>query len=450
MSDIAASLGKAGHDLTMAVTVTPSLLTEVRLTSFKSYRNETLPLDDLTLVVGRNGSGKSNALDALWVLARLASGEDIRDALDGGREGPSVRGGAVGCAPFGERVFTLGCTVATESKIVTLDVTVQVEPVLQIVHERLTIGDREVLVTDAPNADSSDINAHWDGAKTSVSFRATRLLASQVLSRIPATAAGQRIHLAAAQVIAALQGVFVLDPVPNQMRAYVNERDTLLRRDAGNLSAAVGLLISNDAVRALLVGALDEVNEQRVVDLTVERSRLGDVILAIIERVGDREFAVSARSASDGTLRFLAILTALLQAPDATLLPVVRAADEAVGQTQMVIEELENGLHASQAVTLVRLIRSSLRSRRIRALATAHSPAVLDALDGDEHRSVIVCQRGDDGGTHLSRLVDVEGYWRIAAMGSLGRAAMADRLRDSPPVDVDAALTFLDDLLDPS
>ena len=133
-----------------------------------------------------------------------------------------------------------------------------------------------------------------------------------------------------------------------------------MRRDAGNLSAAVGLLISNDAVRALLVGALDELNEQRV----------------------------------------------------------------------------------------VRLIRSSLRSRRIRALATAHSLAVLDALDGDEHRSVIVCQRGDDGGSHLSRLVDVEGYWRIAAMGSLGRAAMADRLRDSPPVDVDAALTFLDDLLD--
>ena len=133
----------------MASTVAPSLLTEVRLTSFKSYRNETLPLDDLTLVVERNGSGKSNALDALWVLARLASGEDIRDALDAGREGPSVRGGALGCAPFGEQVFTLGCSVATESRIVTLDVTVQVEPVLQIVHERLAIGDYGLLVTDA-------------------------------------------------------------------------------------------------------------------------------------------------------------------------------------------------------------------------------------------------------------------------------------------------------------
>ena len=51
---------------------------EIRLASFKSFRDAVLPLDAFTLLVGRNGSGKSNALDGLWTLARLASGEDIR------------------------------------------------------------------------------------------------------------------------------------------------------------------------------------------------------------------------------------------------------------------------------------------------------------------------------------------------------------------------------------
>src|SRR5438270_3107326 len=120
----------------------PSVVEAVRLTSFKSFANAVLPLDELTLVVGRNGSGKSNALDGLWVLSRLASGEDVRDALDGGRGGPTVRGGAAGCAPFGESRFSLGCTVTTGRHRVRLDLTVQVEPVVQIVSERLVSGKR--------------------------------------------------------------------------------------------------------------------------------------------------------------------------------------------------------------------------------------------------------------------------------------------------------------------
>ena len=90
-----------------------SLIEEVRLTAFKSFHDAALPLGDLTLLVGRNGSGKSNALDGLWALSRLASGDEIRDALDGGRDGPAVRGGVEGCAPLGSSAFTLGCRVLT-------------------------------------------------------------------------------------------------------------------------------------------------------------------------------------------------------------------------------------------------------------------------------------------------------------------------------------------------
>jgi energy-coupling factor transporter ATP-binding protein EcfA2 len=250
----------------MAVTVTPSGLTEVRLTSFKSYRNQTLPLGDLTLVVGRNGSGKSNALDGLLVLARLATREDISEAPDGSR-------------------------------------------------------------------------------------------------------------------------------------------------DASNLSAAIGSLIREDpVVRARLVEALNDLNERDIVGLGVETSRLGDVILTVTERAGrSTPVEVSARSV-DGTLRFLAILTALWQAPESPA-PPARSSDDAVGQTQMVIEELANG------------------------------------LEGSEHGSVVACQRDADGSSTLTRLVDIDGYVEIAAMSSPGPAAAADRLRGTPRPSVVEAMQFLDELL---
>jgi predicted ATPase len=427
----------------------PSVIEEIRLTSFKSFRDAVLPLDAFTLLVGRNGSGKSNALDGLWALARLASGEDIRDALDGGREGPAVRGGAIGCASFGEPTFKLGCSVRTGNDVVHLDVAVQVEPVVQVLSEQLSIGDDTVLQTDPANLDSADLVAAWSnqqpGRNSKESFRASRLLTTQVLSRIPATEPGQRIHFAAAQVLSALRSVFVLDPVPHLMRQYVSRRDTLLRRNAENLSSAIAALIEIPAIRNLLRTAVGQLNEQQIDDITMSSSELDDVMLTLSERLNGRTYPVPARLMSDGSLRFLAILVALLQAPNTETMPEPLAAEDALGQTTLVIEELENGLHASQAGTLISLIRDQVRTRRVRALATGHSPALLDALTGEEHRTVIVCQRDPEGRSMLSRLVDLSGYLKVVAGGGLGRAAIADKLRATP--DSKPAQAFLDEIL---
>jgi len=409
-----------------------SYVSSVRLTSFKSFTDQVLPLDELTLLVGRNGSGKSNALDGLWALARLAGGDDIRDALDGGRDA-AVRGGTGGCAPFGQSSFTLGCSVRTGEQLVDLDVSVQVEPSPQVVHERLAVDGHVVLETDPPSTDSSDIVARWDdrkgGPNPALSFRAGRLVTSQVLARVPATKAGQALHLAAAQVLAALRQVFVLDPVPHLMRGYVPERDLLLRRDASNLSAAVADLLSTPDTRERVCAAMSQLNEQEVVDVATTRSDLGDVMLTLLERFGGGEHAVPTRVMSDGSLRFLAILAALLQAPTIDAVPERLASEDALGQTTLVIEELENGLHASQAQLLIGLIRDEVKRRRVRVLATAHSPVLLDGLTGEEHHSVVVCQRNTAGRSALHRLIDLPSYVDIVAGGGLGKAAERDQLR---------------------
>jgi len=412
-----------------------SVVTELRLTSFKSFRDARLPLGDLALLVGRNGSGKSNALDGLSALTRLAEGEDVRDALDGGREGPSVRGGAIGCAPFGESSFSLGCSVRTGRTRVDLDVTVQTEPEVQVIHERLARDGKELLLTEPPSPHSSDIVAAWNnesrGRNPHVTFRASRLLTTQALSRLPATRPGQKVHLAAAQVLAALRSVFVLDPVPHMMRQYVPRRDVQLRRNADNLSAAVASLLEQPATRERLKEAVGRLNEHEILDVTTSASELDDVILTLVERFGDRDYPVPARIMSDGTLRFLAILATLLQSPTIDTMPEPLASEDAAGQTHVVIEELENGLHASQASMLVGLMRDEVQRRRVRVLATAHSPALLDALAGPEHHSVIVCQRDRAGHSTLSPLVDLPGYIDVIARGGLGKAVVQDRLRET-------------------
>lgn len=297
----------AGHD------GVPAFLTELRLTAFKSFSEARLPLGDLTLLIGRNGSGKSNALEALEVLARLAGGDDIRDVIDGSRvTGSPIRGGVAGCAPYGEQRFALGCTVGHEGGELHYDVEIAVEPDVQVFSERLWRaegggGERDLLVTDRAETDSADIWARYDsgrrGPNPAASFRASRLLITQVATRVPgSTKAMRAVHDAAATVVAALRAIFVLDPVPQEMREYVPERDAQLRRQADNLSAVVARLRDDPTVWDRMRTLVKALPEQDVDDITVERSPLGDVILALHERHGGADHPVSARMMSDGML----------------------------------------------------------------------------------------------------------------------------------------------------
>ena len=423
----------------------PSYVEELRLTAFKSFHNEVLPLSELTLIIGRNGSGKSNALDALEVLSKLAQGEDIRDALEGGRrDAAAVRGGVEGCAPQGTDQFSIGCRVRTGDEVVDLDVTVQVRPQVQIVAETICGRgggrQRSLMYTGEVDPERSDIAAqYWNnkqGADPKTHFRSSRLLATQIATRVPTSpAACKTVHRAAEQVLEALRGVFVLDPVPHLMRQYVPERDTVLRRQGENLSAVIGHLKRSDRVAfEQLVELLRSLPEQRVKQLLVERSSLGDVMIALAESQNKKKIVVPARLMSDGMLRFLAFSTALLDAPlvvNDNVMTIEADTIDVQGQTTLVIEEVENGLHPTQAARIVDLIKTESQRRRIRTIATTHSPAMLSALDGDDHEGVVVCDRDPNGRSRLRRLTELPGYAAAMAAGSLGDAVTTGRIAEA-------------------
>ena len=409
-------------------------LVELRLPAFKSLRDVTIPLGPLTLLVGRNGSGKSNVLDGLAVLSALASGGTVRDVLDGGRSGPLVRGGSEGCAPLGKNSFSVGCSVDTGSERYHLNVQVSVRPNVQVISERLWGGPRygeprNLLKTDPPRPDSGDIVARWDnrkqGLNPAVTFRASQLLTAQVATRVPATSkAGRIVRQVAEEVLAALLSVFILDPVPHQMREYVPDKDVRLRRNAENLSAVLASLLKDEATRGILLEMTRSLSEAQVSEIDTVSSDLGDMMVTIRERIGSTVKPMPARLMSDGTLRFLAIAAALLDRSHSA----GGAEDSVALERLLVVEEIENGLHPSQAALLLNRLRVSADTG-VRTLATTHSPAILDALEGKDHRSVVVCSRGADGWSRATKLTDFPDYFEVAARGPLGTAAARDRLR---------------------
>src|SRR3954447_26903292 len=77
--------------------------------NFKSFRKATLPLSPLTLLIGANASGKSNAIEAIQLLSWLASGRPLNDLLyDVREEELSLRGGPMDLAGTDGEI-RLGC-----------------------------------------------------------------------------------------------------------------------------------------------------------------------------------------------------------------------------------------------------------------------------------------------------------------------------------------------------
>ncbi|MFE5737106.1 biotin transporter BioY [Streptomyces celluloflavus] len=200
-------------------------VTELRLSAFKTHRNVTLPLGPLTLLSGESGSGKSSALQAYEILARLGSGERLARAVE------VVAGGASACVPAGARPdeqgrrgFRIGCTVDGPAGLVHLDLAVQAEPELRIVGERLTGGGETLLSTALTDPARPAVQAAWYTAGATPVTRAPlpddRLGTALLPLRVAGKTAGQRLVLAAAeQVVVALRSAFPCDPRPEAMRA---------------------------------------------------------------------------------------------------------------------------------------------------------------------------------------------------------------------------------------
>jgi hypothetical protein len=90
------------------------------------------------------------------------------------------------------------------------------------------------------------------------------------------------------------------------------------------------------------------------------------------------------------------------------------------------------------------MLRTATEESGLQIALTTHSPAILDVLTGVLNSGIIVCYRGDDGRSHLTRLTELEGYAAAMAHGQIGELVTRSELtRPAAPRKTDPA-TFLE------
>ncbi|MEU3621426.1 chromosome segregation protein SMC [Amycolatopsis coloradensis] len=328
--------------------MTQHRLTSIEIEGFTSIRSARVDLGAMNVLIGANGAGKSNFVHALELLGRIVEGElGLFVGLNGGASALLNVGGP---AP---RIH-LRLEAETSSY----------EAALVPATSDELVFEAEILYSRAGENFQPYVQPLGRG------HRETRL--PDEVDRAPGGIASRFTHLLRGCKVYHFHDTSADAPVK---RLVSTADDISLRNDAGNLAAYLYRLqrTGDPAERSAyrrIVGAI------RLVapffrDFVLKPDNNERIILRWQQKESDAVF--SANQMSDGTLRFVCLVTLLLQ-PE---LPGL-----------VVLDEPELGLHPFAIVQLADLLRQA--SRRSQVLIATQSVTLMNQFEVDD---LIVVER---------------------------------------------------------
>ena len=401
------------------------MITSLRLRNFKNFADETLHVGPFTVIVGANASGKSNVRDAFRFLHGVGRGYTLAEIVGGkyGADWKPLRGSAGQIArfrasgssadptPFAldvEMKLHLGFFPDDPASHARYCIEARPTPLdggaLSVVRERLVIDSEEVFSEDVFNDASTPLSR-----------------SRPALSQLPRHVTDQTAFERLRAVADALCDARFFDLAPERMRQPATSAQTILGDGGEDLAAVLGNLCSEPAHQSTVAEWIGALTPMDVEGFEFPEDPSGKVHLVIRERDGGR---VPATSASEGTLRFLAMLAVLLGEEKGRLL---------------FFEELENGLHPSRVGLLVELIERQTANTGTQVIATTHSPDLLAMVsDATFNHLSVVCRLEDTDDAVIRRVSDLPDASRLRTSQGLGKLLAHGWMED--------ALAFTDDM----
>lgn len=339
-------------------------LSKLTVKNYRSLREASIELSDLTLFIGANASGKSTILDVLRFLREAVHARNFRAPV-------SSRGGMLNLAWKGQEARQIEVAVVLEDDDQRFEWSVRLirqTPDFSV-YEQLHGARPDFPPTQLLHAEAGE-GWWWSGEKQ----------AGVRLKQPPSTCA---LAAAAASFPARRVAEFLgrwgfFDPSPFLLRRDWNLPDLSSFDPYGrNLGETLYTLkTSAPEVFDKIVAAT-----RSIVGLpTSLEPRESEERFYFVQEEPGLQFPVHQMGVSSGTLRMLALMTALHGHPGPALIG---------------IEEPENYIHPSALSAFVAHILAA--RERVQFMVTTHSPLLLDILDDPAVVSVV--RRTDSAGT---------------------------------------------------
>jgi predicted ATPase len=363
-------------------------LSKLKAVRYRSLCDVELGFGRLNLLIGANAAGKSNLVDALQFLAQAVRGGDLTAAID-------ARGGIAHLAWKGDWAQAIELQATFEEGERVFGWSMRLERVR---------GASFTVSEGLDEISSARPPARWLEARQGKGW----WWSQQAKQRVPLDLAPTACALSAARVDPSFPARAVaelverwgfFDPQAGSCRRAADTSESQRLEGSGrNLAARLHAIREASAERfEQIVGAArDILGVPTRIDFHV--SPEGRVYF--LQTEPGLAFKVHQVGASAGTLRILALVTALLGEDEASL---------------VAIEEPENHVHPSALAAFAQHLRAA--SERVQVVVTTHSPLLLDAIDSPEAICIV---RRTEQGTRVERESHPEAVRRALEESGLG------------------------------
>lgn len=410
------------------------MLTSLQLVDFKNFRDETLYMGPLTVIVGANASGKSNLRDAFRFLHGIGRGYTLSEIIGGKygaggqREWAPIRGAADAIVRFGQADFMLRVSAKGIDYSIRVGRSEEHGGTFRVREERLGRSSSfwDPTYNSHPGAGDrvrqQDDETHLllrmgkkEGQKRlghRIGVRPDQPALTQIREH-RRVAKDHKEH--AQQVIDLLAAMRFLDLEPNRMREAAFPGQNRLGDGGENLPTVLKAICADEQRRAALAEWTRELTPMDVQDFEFPVDSTNGRVQLVFREANDRR--VSAYAASDGTLRFVAMLAGLLGSETERL---------------YVFEEIDNGIHPTRMRLLLDLIEGQTAKEQIQVVTTTHSPDLL-AMVGDRtfENTSVVCRREGTEDAVIWRVKNLPKAEEIRRTQGLGRLHASGWMEDA-------------------
>lgn len=387
------------------------MIREINLENWKSFKKLDFKFENINILIGGNASGKTNFLDALELL-KLKAIDNNEDEIN------KIRGGRKFFKTFESSFSSIEALLTKENIMYEFKVRINPEDeittkVRETLLERLR-GLPELMDNSKEHLDILSKSYEQLGVEVVLELLDLDLEKEALPKEIEGTGLKNVIEKFSQmkqrrkKSLDQVKHITILDPIPREIRGETKvSKEEFIRKDCSNLISFILNHPEKEKLEKQLLKYLKKLLGENTKN--VEFVALGEnqefCQLYIDENINGSIQKIHSDIISDGTLRYISIILALLVQPKETILA---------------IEEFDNGIAPSKTKMLLDIIDELSLENNFDVVVTTHNTNLMNYMSKKLFEFVFFVYRNDDGYSHIKRIRDIDRVSKLMSYGEIG------------------------------